>query len=110
MKSVFPEMIRSLPLADIPLDGVTAFISQADDHQILFMEFSEDVAVPTHSHGDQWGMVLAGSIDLTVAGQARTYGPGDHYFIPAGAEHSARIHAGYADVTFFADRDRYRPK
>jgi quercetin dioxygenase-like cupin family protein len=110
MKSVFPEMIRSLPIAEIPLEGVTAFISQAEDHQILFMEFGKDVEVPSHSHGDQWGMVLAGSIDLTVAGQERTYGPGDNYFIPAGAEHSARIHAGYADVTFFADPHRYKPK
>jgi len=110
MTSIFPEMIRSLPLADIPLDGVTAFISQAENHQILFMEFGKDVEVPSHSHGDQWGMVLAGSIALTVAGRERTYGPGDNYFIPAGVEHSARIHAGYADVTFFADRGRYKAK
>ena len=108
--SPFPDAIRRLPLAEVPLDGVAAYISQADDHQILFMEFDRDVEVPSHSHGAQWAVVVAGSLDLTIGGEERTYGPGDHYFIPAGVEHSARIRAGYADVTFFADRDRYKPK
>ena len=110
MHNLFPEVIRRLPRAEIPLEGVTAYISQADDHQILFMEFDRDVEVPPHSHGAQWAVVVSGSIDLTVAGQQRTYGPGERYFIPAGVEHSARIRAGYADVTFFADRDRYKAK
>ncbi|WP_419316292.1 hypothetical protein [Candidatus Acidulodesulfobacterium sp. H_13] len=37
MKS-FPEIIKNLPEADIPIEGVKAYISQADSHQILFME------------------------------------------------------------------------
>ncbi len=42
MSEIFSEPIRSLPLADIPLDGLKAYLSQADSHQILFMEFRED--------------------------------------------------------------------
>lgn len=108
--SVFPDSVTRLPEADVPFDGVRAYISQGDDHQILFMEFDRQVEVPTHSHRSQWAVVLEGRIDLVIGGTPRTYRRGDRYFLPAGVEHSARVHAGYADVTFFEDRDRYRPK
>lgn len=110
IREIFPEPIRNLPQADIPLDGITAYLSQADNHQILFMEFSEDVEVPTHSHEAQWGVVLAGKIDLTIDGVERTYSKGDSVFIPKGARHSAKVYAGYADVSFFNQKDRYNTK
>jgi len=106
---VFPDLIIGLPRADVPVQGVTAYLLQGENRQVVFMAFEEDVRVPAHSHGAQWGVVLQGTIDLTVGGVERTYGRGDSYFIPAGMEHSAMIHAGYADVTVFADRDRYHP-
>ena len=110
MSELFPGLVRSLPLADIPAPGVTAYLLQGRDHQVLFMKFEEEVQVPPHSHGAQWGIVLEGTIDLAVNGVQQTYGKGDSYFIPAGAEHSATVHAGYADVTLFEDRGRYRAK
>jgi quercetin dioxygenase-like cupin family protein len=110
MQDHFPEPIRNLPQADVPIPGVRAYLSQAPGHQIIFMEFSNDIEVPEHSHESQWGMVLAGQIDLSIDGVRRTYRQGDSYFIPKGIKHSARIHAGYADVTFFNQADRYRPK
>ena len=110
MSEIFPEPIRSLPLADIPLDGLKAYLSQAEDHQILFMEFAKEAQVPEHSHEAQWGVVVAGKIDLTIAGVERTYSKGDSVFIPKGAKHSAKIHAGYADISFFNQKDRYKVK
>ena len=110
MSEIFPDPIRSLPQADIPLDGIKAYLSQAENHQILFMEFTEDVEVPQHSHEAQWGVVVAGKIDLTIDGVERTYTKGDSVFIPKGAKHSAKIHAGYADISFFNERSRYKPK
>jgi mannose-6-phosphate isomerase-like protein (cupin superfamily) len=107
LEDVFPEVVRHLPEADIPLDGVTAYLCQATGHQILFMEFSRDLDVPPHKHGAQWGVVLSGAIALTIDGVEHTYGRGDHYFIEAGVEHSARIRSGYADITFFDEPDRY---
>ena len=50
MSEMFPEPIRSLPQADVPLDGIKAYLSQGQDHQIVFWEFTEDVEVPEHSH------------------------------------------------------------
>jgi len=110
MSEIFPEPIRDLPLADIPLDGIKAYLSQAENHQILFMEFSEDIEVPEHSHGAQWGVVLAGKVDLTIDGIERTYTKGDRVFISKGAKHSAKIYAGYADISFFNEKDRYNAK
>jgi len=110
MSEIFPEPIRNLPEADIPLSGIKAYLSQAENHQILFMEFSEDAEVPEHSHESQWGVVLEGKSDLTIDGVTRTYSKGDRVFIPKGAKHSARIYAGYADISFFNQKDRYKQK
>ena len=110
MEGVFPEPIRNLPQADIPLQGVSAFLAQGNSCQILFMEFNEDVDLPEHAHAAQVGMVLEGRIDLEIGGQRQSFTKGDRYYIPAGVKHSGKIHAGYADVTFFAERDRYSVK
>jgi quercetin dioxygenase-like cupin family protein len=110
MSEVFPSPIRNLPRADIPIEGLTAYLSESDTHQILFMEFEKDVDLPEHSHAAQVGMILEGKIDLTVDGEKHTYVKGDRYYIPAGVSHSARAYAGYADITFFGEPGRYSRK
>lgn len=107
MNDIFPTPIKKLPEADIPFKGVSAYLSQADTHQIIFMEFSEDVELPAHSHAGQWGIVLDGKIELIIDGVKNLYEKGDRYFIPDGVVHSGKIFAGYADVTFFDQKDRY---
>ena len=108
MSEIFPEPIRNLPEADIPLSGIKAYLFQAEKHQILFMEFAKDAEVPEHSHEAQWGVVLEGKTDLTIDGVERTCSKGDRMFIPKGAKHSVKIYAGYADVSFFNEKDRYK--
>ena len=110
MQEIFPEPIQKLPMADIPLEGVTAFLSQSEAHQILFMQFDEDVELPEHAHAAQIGFVLEGRIDLTLDGQRYTYKKGDRYYIPAGVRHLGQIYKGYADVTFFDEPARYEPR
>lgn len=110
MNEIFPEAIKKLPEADIPISGITAYLSQDKNHQIVFMQFSQDVEVPAHSHGPQWGIVLEGKIDLTVEGKEQTYTKGDRFYILEGESHSAKIHGGYASMEFFADKDRYKAK
>jgi quercetin dioxygenase-like cupin family protein len=110
MKHIFPEPIRSLPEADIPLSGIKAFLSQAENHQIIFMQFEEDVDLPEHSHAAQVGIVIEGKIDLNIDDVLKTYGKGSIYYIPAGTKHSGKIYAGYADVTFFDEPHRYQQK
>ena len=50
----FPEMITRLPQANIPLEGVRGWISQAPDHQVVFLDIDPIGEVPQHSHGEQW--------------------------------------------------------
>lgn len=107
---IFPESILNLPEADIPLDGLKAYLSQSTNHQIIFMEFEKDAVLPEHSHESQYGIVLEGQIELTINGQTTTYSKGDRYFIPKGIIHSGKIFAGYADMTFFNEKDRYNTK
>ena len=110
MSKIFPEPIMSLPEADIPLKGITAYLSQGENHQIIFMEFAEDVELTEHSHRSQWGIVLEGRIDLVIDGVKNTYTKGDRYFIPKGVKHSGKIYAGYSDITYFDQKDRYKEK
>ena len=110
MSEVFPDPIRNLPEADIPLKGIKAYLSQSDTHQIIFMEFAEDIELPEHSHAAQIGIVLEGKIDLTIGGKKETYNKGNRYYIPEGVLHSGKIYAGYADITFFDEPDRYSRK
>jgi len=107
---VFPEPIRELPEADIPLEGVTAHLSESGTHQILFMQFEKDVDLPEHAHAAQVGFVLEGRIDLEIDGERKSFTKGDRYCIPAGVKHSGKICAGYADITFFAEPNRYSSK
>lgn len=110
MENIFPDPIRKLPEPDIPIDGIKAYLSQATDHQLIFMQFEKDVDLPEHSHAAQVGFVLRGKIELIIDGVKNDYNKGDIYFIPENIKHSGKIYAGYADITFFNEPGRYKKK
>ena len=110
MSEIFSKPIKDLPEADIPINGINAYLSQADTHQIIFMEFENDVDLPEHSHAAQVGFVLEGRIELIIAGEQKAFTKGDRYYIPEAVPHSGKIHAGYADITFFNEPGRYSRK
>jgi quercetin dioxygenase-like cupin family protein len=110
MSQVFPKPITDLPEADVPINGIKAYLSQGLKHQIVFMEFPEDVNVPEHFHESQWGIVLEGKIELTIDGVKNVFVKGDRFFIPKNIKHSAKICAGYASMEFFNQVDRYKEK
>lgn len=104
----FPDFVRNLPRADIPLEDVDAWILQGSESQVLLLEVDEEQHLPVHTHGDQWGIVIEGEMELTVEGKTEMYRRGDSYFIPAGAAHSAVLRKGFRALDIFADKDRYR--
>lgn len=110
MENIFPLPIRNLPKADIPIEGLEAYLSQATDHQLVFMQFEKDVDLPEHAHAAQVGFVLDGVIELIIGGTKHRYGKGDIYHIPTGVKHSGKVYAGYSDITFFAEASRYTAK
>jgi len=110
MASEYPAFVRALPEADLPFAGLSGRLFQGESGQAIFLETDKAVTVPEHSHGDQWGIVVAGSFELTLGGKTTTLSSGDSYFVPAGSPHSARLFPGFRAIDFFADRNRYRPR
>jgi quercetin dioxygenase-like cupin family protein len=110
MINVFPKQIRCLPQVDIAYEGVTGYVSQGENEQVVFMEFQKATDVPEHSHASQWEIVLEGRVDYIEDGVTHTYKKGDRFFVNAGKEHSAKVYAGYACIMFFDQKDRYKKK
>jgi len=110
MEEFYPEIIRGLPEADVPMPGVRGYLLQGDRGQLVFFDIADTAQVPPHAHGAQWGVVLDGEMELTIGGKTSLYRKGDTYFIPAGVTHSATFRTRCRVLDFFAERDRYRPK
>ena len=110
MTHFYPDTITGLPEADIPFEGVRGWLSQSDDHQIVFFEIEAIGEVAEHFHGEQWGIVFEGEMDLTIGGVTKTFRNGDHYHIPSSVPHSAVFNTKTWLMDYFADRNRYLPK
>jgi quercetin dioxygenase-like cupin family protein len=106
----FPEFVTNLLMVDIPFPGVRGWISQAKDHQVVFFDIDPIGEIPTHNHGEQWGIVVEGEMELTIGGETGTYRKGDTYHIPAGVEHGAKFSTHFRAIDVFADADRCRPR
>ncbi|MCI4664832.1 MAG: cupin domain-containing protein [Neomegalonema sp.] len=105
----FPAFVKALPKLDIPFseDVVTAYAVKSDQALVVYFEAHQDFEIPEHSHGVQWGCMIHGELELTIDGVARICTPGDHWEIPAGAPHSAKLKAGSRVMDVFEEADRY---
>ena len=110
MSGTFPEFITGWPEVDVPLEGVRGWLLQGKSQQAVFFEIDPIAKVPVHTHGEQWGIVVEGELELTINEQTRRYRPGDSYHIPGGAPHSARFLSRVRVIDVFADADRYHAK
>jgi quercetin dioxygenase-like cupin family protein len=106
----YPEMICSLPQADIPFRGVKGWILQGQAQQLVFLEIEPIGEVTEHTHGAQFGIVLDGEMSLTIGGQKQRYRKGDTYFIPAETPHSAVFHSKVHVIDLFGEPSRYKEK
>ena len=107
MSEPFPDFIRALPHVDTPLAAMRGWLLGSDRALAMFYEIPEGVEIPEHAHGAQWGVVLQGSMQFTIGGETRTYGPGETYYVPDSVLHSAVISPGFVGIDVFADPDRY---
>ena len=106
----YPEMIRGLSEIDISLLGVRGWLIQGKDKQVVFFELDPIGEVPPHSHCAQWGMVIDGTMELTIDGKANIYSKGDWYYIPPGIVHSAKFFTRVFVIDVFDDANRYKAK
>lgn len=110
MEKTYPKMIKDLPEADVPFKGVKGWLLQGVDKQVVFFEFETIGVVPEHSHGEQWGVVIEGEMELAINGVRKIYRKGDCYHIPTGAPHSATFKTHCKIIDFFAEVSRFQPK
>jgi len=106
----YPEFLRKLPEADLPVEGLRGWMLQGPRGLALFLRAEREVFLPKHAHGHQWGIVVDGTMDLTIGGETKTYRQGDSYFVPAGVEHSGKLSPDFRAIDFFEDPNRYKPK
>jgi quercetin dioxygenase-like cupin family protein len=105
---VYPEIVTKLPQADLHGEGVRTYLLQAENMQVAFVAFDEDINAPEESHPAQWVVVLEGEVELTIAGETSVHRRGDTYFVPAGVPHTARIKKGSRLIDLFDQADRFR--
>ena len=103
----YPDCIRELPKAKIPLEGVQAWIAQGVEFQVGFFEIEPIGIVPPHSHSAQYGFVIEGEMLLTIGDETKFYKRGDSYYIPKGVVHSAEFKTFCIIIDFFAEPSRY---
>ncbi|TFG32522.1 cupin domain-containing protein [Candidatus Thorarchaeota archaeon] len=103
----YPDCIKELPKAKIPMQGVQARIAQGVAFQIAFFEIEPIGTVPPHSHNAQYGFVIEGEMLLTIGDKTNLYKRGDSYYIPEGVVHSAEFKTFCKIMDFFAEPARY---
>lgn len=105
----FPEFIHNMPALDVPFpdDIVETSAARCDQGVVVFFSFHQDVDLPAHSHGPQWGTVIVGQVSLTIDGTTTAYGSGESYYIPSGVEHAVHVTAGSRCIDVFEEPDRY---
>ena len=106
----FPEEILALPEPDVAFPGVQGRLLQGPAQQLVFFEIDAVGEVEPHAHGAQWGVVLDGTMEMTIGSETRQYTRGDTYYIPAGEVHSARFETRTRVIDFFAEPRRYGVK
>lgn len=103
----FADWIGDLPEVDTPFTGLEGRMIHGPNGQTVFFHAAEEVEVPPHSHGGQWGVVVWGRLHLTVEGETNIHEPGETYDIRSGQEHAALLETGTRVIDVFQDPDRY---
>lgn len=71
--------------------GIRARTFWGEEMLVAVIDLDPGADLPNHCHDcEQAGTVLKGELELTIAGDTRTLGPGDTYIIPGGVEHGGR--------------------
>jgi quercetin dioxygenase-like cupin family protein len=90
---------------------VTAKIASGEKMMFSLVTLAPHAVVPTHSHPhEQMGMMVSGTMEFTIEGEARVLSRSEMYFVPGGAPHAAKAGPGGAVAldAFSPPREEYR--
>ena len=102
-----PENIAPRVLAP----GVTTKIASGERMMLSLVTLAPDAIVPMHSHPhEQMGMLVSGTMELTIEGETRALAGIGMFFIPGGVPHAAKAGPGGAVTleAFSPPREEYR--
>ncbi len=104
---VDPERTASKTLAP----GVTAKIASGEKLMLSLVTLEPGAVVAQHSHPhEQMGLMVSGTMELTIAGETRVLSANEMYLVPGGVPHSARggRNGAVALDAFSPPREEYR--
>ena len=103
VKDLFTQIIKDIPTVDYGIEGLEVHMSHTKEGTMWFVTAHEEVEFPTHSHAEQWTIVLSGECTYTANGETKVYKKGDVYTIPANTPHQITLHKGYSEVDYVND-------
>jgi hypothetical protein len=98
------------PITKLPktnLLGLDVYVHDNGTSQVLFLELPagrNEVVLPTHTHGIEWGIVVEGEIEMTIDGRVERHLAGSQHLIAPSVPHSFRFRPGTSSIDFFAER------
>ena len=91
--------------------GVTAKIVCGEKIMLSLVTFAPNAVVPTHSHPhEQMGMMVSGTMELTIAGETRVFSGNELFLVPGDVPHAVVAGPGGAVAldAFSPPREEYR--
>lgn len=91
--------------------GVTATIAWGEKLMLSLVTLEPGAVVAPHSHvHEQMGLMVSGTMELTIGEQTRILSPNEMYVVPGGVPHSAKggPEGAIALDAFSPPREEYR--
>lgn len=99
MAGHYPDKFRSLPLYDGRFD---AFKLAAEGADVLLASYTAGTHIAEHQHDtDNYGVIIRGELQLTIAGITTRHGRGDWYHVPAFVPHDATFDVETDEIEFW---------
>lgn len=105
----WPDWVQQLPVIDTPYPGSRGYLLAGPHGQVVFWTFPTGARVPSHQHGPQIGVLLAGQVELTAGQHNRTLSGGEYFSLDDQVPHAAVVAPGTLVIEVFADPDRNTP-
>ncbi len=97
MNTTYKSLAEASPYLIWP--GAVARTVNGDRATLAVIDLDPNLPIAEHQHeNEQLGIVLKGSITMTIGGHAKKLMPGDLYVIPSNLRHSAQTHEEGATV------------
>jgi quercetin dioxygenase-like cupin family protein len=87
--------------------GIKSWAQIGENQIMAVMTIEAGIEDAGHSHPlEQSGIILEGIFKLTIAGETKSLGPGQGYFIPAGVHHAWSVPDGPVKIVDVSSKNQ----